>query len=263
MPTTSTKHAQGTFMWPELGTSDLEGARRFYTALFGWTVQEIPMGEGQMYLIFKLRDQEVGAAYRLVKEQTDVGIPPNWAAYIAVDDCDAAVARIKANGGQVLMGPTDVMGSLGRMAACMDPTGAAFCVWQAKDHIGIRVMEEPGALCWTELMTKDTAKARDFYSSVIGWKTESMPMGPMEYTLWKTADGKNAGGMMGITPEMGPMPAHWMSYFQVADIKATLKRATDMGGSVVVPVQDIPNVGQFAVLHDPQHAHFSLLQSST
>ena len=105
-----------------------------------------------------------------------MGIPPNWAAYIAVDDCDAAVARIKANGGQILVGPSDVMGSLGRMAACVDPTGAAFCVWQAKDHIGIRVMEEPGALCWTELMTKDTAKARDFYAGIASERTTHSPL---------------------------------------------------------------------------------------
>ena len=263
MPTMTTKHAQGTFVWPELGTSDLAGARKFYTALFGWTVQEVPMGEGQTYLIFKLDGHEAGAAYQLVKEQSDKGVPPHWAAYIAVEDCDATAAKIKAAGGQVMMGPSDVMGTLGRMAACMDPTGASFCLWQAKDHLGVRVLDEPGALCWTELMTKDTARAKAFYTSVIGWKTQGMPMGDTDYTVWLKADGKNAGGMMAITPQMGPVPPHWMSYFRVANIQDAVKRAAAMGAKIVVPIQPVPGVGQFATLHDPQHAHFSLLQSGS
>lgn len=263
MATTTAKHAQGTFCWPELGTGDLAGARAFYTRLFGWGVLEIPMGEGQTYLIFQHKGQACGAAYTLMKPQTDQGVPPHWGAYVAVDDCDAAVERVKAAGGRLLMGPSDVMGTLGRMAACMDPQGAAFNMWQAKDHIGIGVMDEPGALCWTELMTTDTAKARAFYTSVIGWTTQAMPMGPTEYTLWQKAGGQNAAGMMGITPEMGPVPPHWMSYFQTDDIAATVGKATGLGAQVIVPIQDVPGVGQFAGLQDPQGAHFALLQMST
>jgi predicted enzyme related to lactoylglutathione lyase len=260
MSTTTTKHAQGTFCWPELGTTDLAGARAFYTGLFGWAVQEIPMGEGQLYVIFKSNGKDCGAAYTLMKQHTDMGVPPNWGAYIAVDDCDAAVERVKRAGGQVLEGPMDVMGTLGRMAACMDPQGAVFSVWQAKDHIGIGVMDEPGALCWTELMTNDTARAKAFYTGVVGWTTQAMPMGPMEYTLCRKSDGANAAGMMQITPEMGPVPPHWMSYFQVSDIAATVAKATGLGAKTTVPVQEVPGVGHFAILQDPQGAYFALLQ---
>lgn len=260
MATITTKHAQGTFMWPELGTTDLAAGRAFYTGLFGWDAQEVPMGEGQSYLIFRHGGKDCAAAYTLMREQTDMGVPPHWGAYVAVDDCDAAAERVKRAGGQVLMGPMDVMGSLGRMAACMDPQGAAFCVWQAKDHIGAGVLNEAGALCWTELMTSDAAAARAFYGAVVGWTTQDVPMGPMVYTLWQRAGGENAGGMMQLTPEMGHVPPNWLSYFQSADIDASLGKAAALGGTVVVPAQTVPGVGRFAVLHDPQGAHFALLQ---
>jgi hypothetical protein len=257
MSTSTAKHAQGTFCWPELGTTDLAAARTFYTGLFGWNVREIPMGEGETYLIFRNGDKECAAGYRLMKSQTDMGIPPYWGAYVAVDDCDAAADRVRKAGGQVVVEPMDIMGTLGRMAACTDPQGAFFSIYQAKDHPGVATAGEPGSLCWTELMTTDTDKAAAFYGSVIGWTTEAMT-GPMQYTMWKSADGQHAGGMMKIAPEMGEVPPHWMNYFHVTDIAGTFAKATGMGARVTVPVTDIPNMGQFAILQDPQGAHFAL-----
>jgi uncharacterized protein len=263
MPTATAKHAQGTFCWPELGTTDQDGAKRFYTSLFGWASSDTPMGPDRPpYVIFTHKGQACGALYTLMPEQTQNGVPPHWGAYVAVDDCDAAIDKVKANGGQLIMGPHDVMGTFGRMALCSDPQGAPFSLWQAKDHIGIGIMGEPGALCWTELMAQDTAKASAFYGAVIGWKTQAMPMGDGEYICWQRPDGEMVGGLMAITPEMGPMRPCWVSYFQVADIAATVKKAADLGAQISVPATKIPNGMQFAVLVDPQGAHFAVLQAA-
>lgn len=261
MPTATAKHPQGTFCWPELGTTDHAGAKRFYSELFGWTTNETPMGPDQPpYVIFMVKGMPCAAAYKLMPGQLQQRVPAHWGAYVAVDDCDATIARVKANGGQLLMGPHDVMGSFGRMALCRDPEGATFSLWQAKEHIGIGILNEPGALCWTELMTRDTAKATAFYGPVIGWKAQATPMGDTPYTCWLRPDGEMAGGMLPITPEMGPMPACWTSYFHVADIAATVKKAAGLGGKVAVPPTAVPGVGQFSILADPQGAHFAVLQ---
>jgi hypothetical protein len=261
MSTTTTKYPQGTFVWPELGSTDQAAAKRFYPSLFGWRVEETPMAPDQPpYTIFTLKGRACAALYQLMPEQVQQGVPPHWGAYIAVDDCDATMEKVKAQGGAIVMGPYDVMKTYGRMAVCRDPQGAVFSLWQAIDHIGAGVLNEPGALCWTELLTNDTVKAKAFYTSVIGWTTQAMPMAEGEYTIFQRSGDVNAGGLMAILPHMGPVPPHWASYFHITDIQATVKRAGELGAKICVPPTAIPGVGQFALLSDPQGAHFSLLQ---
>lgn len=265
MPT-QTKHAQGTFCWPELYVPDIDHAKKFYGALFGWTFNDTPMpgAGGDVYTIFQLGGRDVAAMVRLGPEMQKTGMPPNWGAYIAVDDADAAAKKAKELGGKVLMEPFDVMDTFGRMAVLQDPTGAVFSVWQAGTHTGVQVRDADGALTWNELMTNDLTKAKAFYSSLIGYRTESMPMPQGEYTLFKDpADGASRGGMMGITKEMGALPPHWMSYFQTSDIRKSLEHAKSLGGKVVMDVTPVPHVGEFAILADPQGAAFALLQPAS
>lgn len=265
MTTTMTKRAQGTFCWPELGTTDQAKAKAFYTGLFGWTVEATPlpaeMGGGE-YLQFGLGGRAVAACYTLMPEMVTNGVPPHWGAYIAVDDCDAIAKKAKELGATVLVEPMTVMDDLGRMAAFQDPTGAAFSVWQAGTHIGAQVLDEHGALCWTELVTGDVAKAKAFYTTLIGYTTEAMPMGDAgEYTLFKDpADTTSRAGMMAIGPDMKGIPPHWATYFQTDDIRASVADARRLGARVHMDVTPIPHVGEFAVLEDPVGAMFCLLQ---
>jgi hypothetical protein len=122
-------------------------------------------------------------------------------------------------------------------------------------------MEMPPAnlFCWNELMTNNVAACKKFYTQLFGWTTEDMPMGPMTYTLFKKGDVK-VGGMMAITPEMGPTPPHWLSYVAVDDCDAAAKRVAALGGQVCVPPQDIPNIGRFAVALDPAGAAFAFIK---
>ena len=252
----TTQHAPGTFCWPELTTTDPQGAKKFYTSLFGWSFVDNDMGQGGTYTMLQLKGTEVGALYPLEKEQLSRGVPPHWNSYVAVESADQAAAKAKQLGATVLMEPFDVM-DVGRMAILQDPTGATFCVWQAKKHIGAGVLNEPGALCWTELMTSDTAKAEKFYTGLFPWKAEAMKSPKMTYTLFQRGT-TSAGGMMQITPEMGKMPSHWLVYFEVADCDGTVAKAKGMGAKITVPATDIPNMGRFAVLQDPQGAPFAI-----
>jgi hypothetical protein len=215
------------------------------------------MGGGEMYGMLQLRGSGVGACYKMRGEEA-AGAPPHWNSYVTVPDADAAAARAKQLGGTVIKDAFDVMG-VGRMAVIQDPTGAVFCVWQGKKHSGASILNEPGALCWTELMTTDPAKARAFYTGLLGWATEDYPMGPSTYTVYKRGT-ESAGGMMKITPEMGPVPSTWMVYFAVESCDGIVAKAQGLGAKVVVPATTVPMAGRFASLADPQGAHFGVLE---
>jgi predicted enzyme related to lactoylglutathione lyase len=256
---TETKtHAPGTFCWLEIMTPDPNAARKFYGELFGWTFKENPMPDGSTYLMPQVRNRDVGGLYKLGAEQAKQGTPPHVTTYVAVASADEAAKRAKAAGGKVMMEPFDVM-QHGRVAVLQDPTGAAFAVWQAKQHPGFGVMNEPFATCWNELLTRDVAAAEKFYTSVFGWTAERSPMAGVEYTLFKQA-GQSVGGMAAIEKEMAQVPPHWLVYFGVDRCDDRAKRAGQLGGKTVVPPQDIPNVGRFAVLQDPQGVTFGILQ---
>jgi hypothetical protein len=254
-----TPYKQGEFCWNELGTRDIESALRFYKELFGWGTLSHDMGEYGTYYIFQLDGNDTGAGYRMSGPQFE-GIPPHWASYAWVDDVDATAAKAGARGGQVLQPPMDVP-NVGRMAFLKDPQGATFAVFKGKEHQGAaRLGPKPGTFCWNELMTTDAAKARDFYSAVLGWTFAEMPMGPGgTYTVFKAGE-TNAAGMMEMKgPQFQGVPPHWMPYISVADCDAAASKAANLGATVLVPPTDIPKTGRFAVIDDPSGAVCGIL----
>jgi predicted enzyme related to lactoylglutathione lyase len=145
------------------------------------------------------------------------------------------------------------------MAIIQDPTGAVFALWQAGTHHGSSVYNVPNSFCWNELVTPDTAKAKEFYTGLFGWTADTQNFGPMEYTMFKNGE-RGAGGMHGITPEMGPMPPHWLTYFAVDDCDAKVSLAESLGAKTMKPADDIPGIGRFAILIDPQGAAFAIIK---
>ena len=252
---TQLKHAPGSFCWIELATTDGPGAKKFYTELFGWEAQDNPIGPDMVYTMLKLNGRDVGALYQKGEEMKQV--PTHWASYIAVTSADESAAKAKGLGATVIQGPFDVM-EHGRMAIVADPTGATFCIWQANQHKGIGLRGETGSLCWNELLTNDTERAKDFYTKLFGW-TSKTDGGETPYTEWINGD-DHIGGMMQILPHMGPMPPNWGIYIAVDDCDATAQKATETGGRQYVPPTDIPNVGRFAVLADPQGGVFNIIK---
>lgn len=250
----------GSFCWPELATTDQKAGTAFYAKLFDWKQNDQDMGPAGVYSMFQLRGRDVAAAASLRPEEKQHGVPPHWNSYISVADADAAVKRAQELGAKVMAPPFDVMDA-GRMAVLQDPTGAVFQLWQPKKHVGTRVQNEPGALCWTELYTRDTKAAEKFYTQLFGWsaKTDSgnAPPNNPPYTEFRR-EGTAIGGMMAIQPEWGAMPPNWAPYFQVADCDASAKKAASLGANVGRKPTDIPNVGRFAMIADPQGAVFAI-----
>lgn len=251
------EYKPGTFCWVELGTSDAEGAKAFYTQLFGWEYVDSPAGPDMIYTMLKLNGKDLGGLYRMPDEMTSQGIPPHWLSYVSIANVDETAAKAKSKGATLLKEPFDVM-TVGRMAVVQDPTGAVFALWQAGTHKGAGIYNVPGSFCWNELGTTDTKKAGDFYSAIFGWDRDVHNFG-MEYTVFKNGD-RDAGGMFQITPDMGNVPPHWLVYFAVDDCDASVGKASQLGASVVKPPADIPGVGRFSILLDPQRAAFAIIK---
>lgn len=254
----SVEYKPGTFCWVELGTTDGEAAKKFYTQLFDWDFTDNPVGPSGVYTILKQNGKDVGALYQMPTEMTSNGVPPHWMSYISVANADESAAKAKTLGATLMKEPFDVY-TMGRMAVVQDPTDAMFALWQPGTHQGSGIVNTPNSLCWNELVTKDTAKAGEFYSGVFGWEKNVQQMGPMTYTSFMNGD-RPAGGMYEPGPELGEMPPNWMVYFAVADADATLARATELGGRSCAPVMDVPGVGRMAVMTDPQGAAFAVIK---
>ena len=252
------EYKPGTFCWVELGTTDGEAAKKFYTELFGWDFNDSPMGPGMVYTMLKLNGKDVGALYQMFPEMLSQNIPPHWLSYVSVDNVDESAAKAKELGATLMKEPFDVM-DVGRMVTVQDPTGAVFALWQPKSHKGAGVVNVPNSFCWNELVTTDTKKDGDFYTGLFGWGKEVQNLGPMEYTMF-TNNGRQAGGMLQLTPEMGNMPPHWLVYFAVDDCDAKTRKATELGASTMKPPADIPGIGRFAILQDPQGAAFAIIK---
>ena len=255
-----TSHVPGTFSWVELATSDQKAAAAFYRTLLGWDVNDTPMGPDGTYSMFLLRNKEVAAAYTMRPEERQSGAPPHWNLYVTVTNVDEMTKRAQQLGAKVLAPPFDVM-DVGRMSVVMDPTGAIFQLWEAKKHIGARRLNEPGALCWSELTTRDTAAAEAFYTSLFGWTAKhGAASAGMDYTEFSN-QGQSGVGMMAMPAQMpAGVPSYWMPYFQVASCDGSTAKAREIGGSVMVPPQDIAKTGRFAILQDPQGAMFAVFQ---
>lgn len=251
-----TQYQQGEPCWVELCTHDWQGAKSFYQALFGWGHNDMETPEGY-YTTMQIEGDDVAAMYQMPSSYPK-DVPTHWTIYFAVADVEATVAKAVSAGGELLAGPHDV-GNAGKMALLSDPEGSRFALWQAKEHIGIGQKFVNNSLCWVELACKDTAKASDFYSEVLGYTTKQTDMGEFMYTEWCVAE-QSIGGMMQMTEEWGDIPAHWMTYFTVDDCDAMAERVKALGGSVCVPPTDIEQVGRFAVVNDPQGGVFSIIK---
>jgi predicted enzyme related to lactoylglutathione lyase len=261
--------------WIDTTQPDPEAAVDFYRGLFGWEFRDaMPPGSPGKYFIAPLHGGD-GAA---VGSQPE-GAPPMavWNTYIWVDSADETAAKVRDAGGSVLMDPFDVMDA-GRMAVVADPAGAAFCLWQAKEHKGARIVNEPGSLNFNNLNTRDVEGAKSFYGSVFGWGTLGMDGGFMAWTLPGYGDhlelsnpGLREGmaemgapaGFEDVVASLNPIPddqpdvpPHWGVTFAVDDADATAERAAELGGQVVVAPFDAPWV-RMTVITDPQGATFT------
>ncbi|MFF6996680.1 VOC family protein [Streptomyces sp. NPDC008313] len=238
--------------WTELGTSDLESAKRFYADLFGWRPETDPRPEAGGYTVAHLGDAPVAALSPLYQETQPVA----WNVSFAVTDADAAVEAVRAAGGTVLVAPMDVF-DVGRFAVVSDPEGAVFQLWQARSFAGADLFNAPGALGWVELMTRAPDRATEFYTTLFGWTVG----GSDRYTQWGLA-GADFGGMLTMDEKFPhEVPPHWLPYFAVEDVDATANAAAGAGGSSLMEPTSVPDGPRIAVLRDPQKAVFGIYRA--
>jgi predicted enzyme related to lactoylglutathione lyase len=250
------------FVWHDLLADDIEGAKRFYGELFGWRFKKGESDESYEHVY--AGETAIGG---IMKNPSP--IPPHWLAYVGVDDVDASVAAVTSAGGRRLS-PTTDMPTVGQFAAVADPTGAAFSPFHytGKDA-GRPESNEPPALwtfCWNELLSSEPERAAKFYAQAFGWDLETMEMpGYGTYTLLKrrgvkdaTGADKSAGGVGKLPP--GVPRSFWLPYVAVSDCDATVAKAQRLGAKIPMPAMDIPNVGRFATIIDPQMAATAVLQ---
>ncbi|MBL7490865.1 VOC family protein [Frankia sp. AgB1.9] len=243
--------------WIDVTTSDVDAAVAFYTTLFGWEARRSPDPAAGGYTELALRGRRVAGAGPAFP-----GFPNVWMTYLGVADADETARRALAAGGKVLVEPMDVLDA-GRLAVLADVEGAPIGLWQPRANSGVELVDEPGALCWTELAVRDADAAVGFYEDVFGWTGERESLGDgVTYVYW-SLDGRRFGGLMQMNEVWPPeIPAHWMVYLQVEDADACAAEIARLGGSVPVPPTNIPP-GRFAVANDPLGAHFSILQPTT
>jgi predicted enzyme related to lactoylglutathione lyase len=258
----SQKPIPGTFCWFECGTTDAAKAKKFYSELFGWNTVDVPMpGDGGgHYTLLKIGDDDIAGLYPLDGPQFE-GVPSHWATYVAVESADDSTARAMSLGAQTVLPPMDVP-SVGRISMVTDPTGANIAMFQAGDHRGTPPMKgKSGTFGWSELATRDTAKAGAFYSELFGWKLKHDDNASMPYAEFQVGE-QSVGGMMAMTPEHGEAPPHWMPHVMVENCDASFGKATELGAQTFVPPMDIPKVGRFAVFADPTGAALAIIQLS-
>ncbi len=261
--------------WIDTSQPDPDAAVAFYRGLFGWEFEDVmPPGSPGKYFIARLRGGDVAA----VGSQPEGGPPAAvWNTYVWVQSADEAASKVRSAGGRVLTEPFDVM-EAGRMAVFTDPEGAAFCVWQAKQHKGARIVNEPGSLNFNTLNTRDPEGAKAFYGSVFGWETLNPGGGAEMWRLPGYGDflersdpelrkrmaetGAPEGfedvvaSLNQIADDQPDVLANWSVTFGVEDADATAARAAELGGRVLVAPFDGPWV-RMSVIADPQGATFT------
>jgi len=262
--------------WVDTTQPDPEAAAGFYERLFGWELEEMmPEVPGQ-YLVARQGGLDVAAI-----SSPPPGSAPGatWNTFIWVDDADGAAERGRGAGGAVLAEPFDVV-QAGRMAMFADPEGAAFNVWQANQHRGARLVNEPVSLNFNALHTRDAEAAKRFYDAVFGWGTLRLPAGGELWTMPGYGDHleERSPGLRKMVAELGgpagfedvvasiipiaddaPTSARWTVQFSVADADAMAARAEELGGSVLTAPFDAP-WARLTILADPQGAAFTVAQ---
>ncbi|MDT0408483.1 MULTISPECIES: VOC family protein [Streptomyces] len=252
----SAHYADGEPVWLELSTPDLDRAEEFYAGLFGWSLQRMGPDMGN-YGLFKLHDKTVAAVMPLPADK----VPPAWTIYFKTPDAAASARTVERNGGTVTTSATDVM-DLGRLAACTDPQGAAFAVWEPGTNTGLEIVTDTNAFFWAELESPEPPAAVTFYGRVFGWETTTMHMEGGDYLMPHPAGGTPEDMFAGVAP-LDPATSgrgpYWLPYFNVADCDATAAKALAGGASTEVEPLDIPDVGRMARFTDPHGAVFAVM----
>lgn len=268
-----TEYPAGVPCWIDTNQGDPVAAAEFYAGVFGWdTDDQLPTELPGSYFMARLRGLDVAA----ISSRPRPDVTPAWNTYIAVDDADATAAKVKAEGGEIVTEPFDVL-TAGRMAECLDPAGARFFLWQPRSHKGAGLVNAPGSWNWSNLETSDPEGAAKFYGNVFGW--QAIQLGAGGPIMWgqpgygdfleenvepglreRQAQGGAPAGFENVIGWLAASEdgsANWSVTFAVADVDDVASRAAALGGTVEVAPFTVPNA-RIAVLSDAEGATFTV-----
>jgi predicted enzyme related to lactoylglutathione lyase len=275
--TRSRTYPEGVTSWVDVEPSDIDGAIAFYSGLFGWTFADAaPPGAPSRYVVAQLGGRDVAGIGTATEPDGPGERAATWNTYVAVDDPDAAAARVQAAGGRVLRRPTDA-GQGGRYAICADPAGVAFRLWQAGGRPGAQVVNTPGAWNFSDLHAVDPASSAAFYTKVFGWSVDDLGFATMirlpgygdhlQATIDPEIHARQAAvsvppgfaDSIGWLAPTGPdEPPHWHVTFSVDDRDAIATEAERIGASVLDRTDS--QWTRDALIRDPQGAVFTVSQ---
>ncbi|MET7482147.1 VOC family protein [Streptomyces sp. NPDC005538] len=248
---------EGTPCWADAMFGDVEGAKSFYGDVLGWTFGEASSEYGN-YTQAYVDGKAVAAVVPPMSGQEGQS---QWCLYLASPDATATAAKIRENGGEVLMEPMRV-GDFGTMCLAREPSGAVFGVWQGGTHEGFEAAGVPGAYAWAEVFTREPEKADGFFPAVFPYSAKQMEDDNVDFRVYNLGE-NTVLGRMRMGDEFPPeVPSYVNVYFTVDNCDDAVAKATKLGGVLRFGPMDSP-FGRFAALSDPQGASFSVIDMST
>lgn len=256
----SGEHHVGKVIWTDLVTPDLDGAKRFYGALFGWTFRDV-QGDSH-YALALLDDRPLAGLFQrpLQSKQTQQSA---WLTFLAVRDVDAAQKASLQHGGKVVSGPRSYP-QRGRQALLADPDGALFEVLAAQGGDPPDYLAAPGEWIWSTLHVKDPKQETAFYKTLFGYDvydlaSEGGSADDAQHYILSTDDTARVGLNALPTDSMRRRP-HWLNFVRVTDAAESARKAVALGGRVLVEPRIDRHGGQLAVLADPSGAPFGIME---
>jgi uncharacterized protein len=254
-------YAPGVPCWVDTWQADAGVAAGFYAHVFGWET----VGAGGGPFMCKVRGRDVAFIGQQSPDQAH--LPVAWNTYVWVESADETASRVTRAGGSVVMDPFESQDG-GRIVVFADPSGALLGAWQPGVHRGAELVNEPSAWSWSQLLTRDVEGSKAFYGRVFGWTTDTFGEGPRATTMWRVpgyfggepfqpVSRDVVAGMAELEALPDDVPPHWRIDFWVDDVDATVARALERGGRVVVPAYDV-SIFRQAVLADPEGAVFGI-----
>ena len=235
------------FCWHGIVSLDPARATAFYPEVLGWSTVAMDMGGDKVPTFLT---GEVGRAHVATAQPGDA---PRWNQYLRVDDVDARTEAAVANGGTLMVAPTDI--PPGRFSVVTSPSGAPLHLFHEADEASSRNGPSgPGSILWVELWSSKIDADLAWLSATFGFETKVMPMPTGPYHILEHGGAQRGGAM-----PTDDAPPHWLAWVEVTDVDATAARAVALGGTTLSEPFDVPTVGRMAVIADPDGARFGIM----
>jgi predicted enzyme related to lactoylglutathione lyase len=249
-------NSHGHFVWYELITSDVEGAKAFYTNVIGWGVRDAS-APGATYMLFTAGDAVVSGVMNLPESARNAGGRPYWVGYVEVKDVATTAGEVGRLGGTVYVPPTGIP-NIGRFSVFADPQTATLGLLTPSHSNRPRpaALDATGCVGWHELLAANWETAFTFYRSLFAWEQAETVTGELGAYQLFSVGGRTIGGML-TKPAMISTP-FWLYYFNVEDIDAAQRRVEAGGGQILNDPLELPDGTWIIRCVDPQGAIFAL-----